>query len=196
MPNNYTKQCALPQNLISLLKKRGLSIINEPKAESYLWSIGYFRFSAYLRPLYKEPKVNHVFKDDATFEKALNMYRFDRKLRLLLFNEIEKIEVAIRSALVNIVNSNTNDAFWITNINYFHNKQALNNSLNIINTEIRRTKEDFIIHFQKTYSNAYPPSWMVAEIVPLGSLSTIYKNLHNYSLKKSLSTFWFTNQCF
>lgn len=29
------------------------------------------------------------------------MYRFDRKLRLLPFNEIEKIEVAIRTEIVN-----------------------------------------------------------------------------------------------
>ena len=30
------------------------------------------------------------------------MYRFDRHLRLLMFNEIEKIEIAVRSAIVNI----------------------------------------------------------------------------------------------
>jgi abortive infection bacteriophage resistance protein len=30
------------------------------------------------------------------------IYRFDKKLRLLIFNEIEKIEVAVRCAIVNI----------------------------------------------------------------------------------------------
>jgi abortive infection bacteriophage resistance protein len=48
------------------------------------------------------PKENHVFKSGSTFNQALAMYRFDRHLRLLMFNEIEKIEVAVRSAIVNI----------------------------------------------------------------------------------------------
>lgn len=34
---------------------------------------------------------------------AINPYRFDKKLRLFLFNDIEKVEIALRSALTNIV---------------------------------------------------------------------------------------------
>ena len=42
------------------------------------------------------------------------LYRFDKKLRLLIFNEIEKIEVAVRSAIVNIGSDMTGDPFWMT----------------------------------------------------------------------------------
>jgi len=187
MPNNYTKQCTLPPDLIPLLKGRGLDIAEEQQAEGYLWNIGYFRFSAYLRPLYKEPKTNPVFKDNATFEQALNMYRLDRKLRLMLFNEIEKIEVAIRSAMVNIVSDGVGDVFWMTNASFFYDKTLFNNSLNVINTEIGRTKEEFITHFQKTYSDTYPPAWMIAEILPLGVLCSIYRNINNHSLRKKVA---------
>jgi abortive infection bacteriophage resistance protein len=103
MKPNYTKTCTLPQNLIPLLHNRGLHIADEQKAIDYLTHIGYFRFSAYLYPLLQEPKNEHCYKSGATFEMALNMYRFDRKLRTLLFNEIEKIEVAIRSAMNNYI---------------------------------------------------------------------------------------------
>ena len=103
MKVNYTKTCTLPQDLIPLLKSRGLSIANEQKAVSYLANIGYFRLSAYFYPLLKVPKSDHLFKDDSTFDMALDMYRFDRKLRILLFNEMEKIEVAIRSAMNNLI---------------------------------------------------------------------------------------------
>lgn len=51
-------------------------------------------------PLIQIPKDQHLYKRDATFEKVMMLYRFDKKLRLLLFNEIEKIEVAVRSAIV------------------------------------------------------------------------------------------------
>lgn len=44
----------------------------------------------------------------------MDMYRFDRKLRLLLFNEIEKIEVAIRSCITNYASLNFGNLFWLT----------------------------------------------------------------------------------
>ena len=56
----------------------------------------------------KFPKEQHLYKPGATFVQALNMYRFDRKLRLLLFNEIEKIEVAICSCITNAVSEYPN----------------------------------------------------------------------------------------
>jgi abortive infection bacteriophage resistance protein len=88
MKVSYTKTCSLPKDLISLLKARGLSITDEQKTISYLANIGYYRLSAYCYPLLKEPKEAHLYKDDATFEMALNMYRFDRKLRILLFQSV------------------------------------------------------------------------------------------------------------
>jgi len=59
MKVNYSKTCTLPQDLIPLLKSRGLVISNEQKAISYLSNIGYFRLSAYCYPLLDEPKTNH-----------------------------------------------------------------------------------------------------------------------------------------
>lgn len=187
---NYTKQCTLPADLIPLLKDRGLAIDNEPQAVNYLTNIGYFRLSAYFRPLLKEPKDAHIYKEDATFEKAMNMYRFDRKLRLLLFNEIEKIEVAIRSAMVNIVSHDTGTVFWMTNSRYFHNKLHFGSTQALINNELGRTKEDFILHFKAKYSDPHPPSWMIAEILPLGVLCNIYRNLASLRLKKQIASYF------
>lgn len=90
--------------------------MDEQKVADYLYNIGYFRLSAYFYPLLKFPKEQHHYKAGSTFTQALNMYRFDRKLRLLLFNEIEKIEIAIRSCIINAASEFFNDLFWITNI--------------------------------------------------------------------------------
>ena len=98
----YTKTYSSPSQLVSLLQSRGLQVANVARAENYLRHIGYYRFSAYLYPLLTTPKENHVFKSGAAFDQALDMYRFDRHLRLLMFNQIEKIEIAVRSAIVNI----------------------------------------------------------------------------------------------
>jgi abortive infection bacteriophage resistance protein len=53
MKISYTKKYMFPQDLISLLKSRGLSIPDEQRAINYLTNIGYFRLSAYLYPLLK-----------------------------------------------------------------------------------------------------------------------------------------------
>jgi abortive infection bacteriophage resistance protein len=187
MKVNYTKTCTLPKDLIPLLQNRGLQVADEQQAASYLTNIGYFRLSAYCYPLLKEPKTDHLYKDDATFDLVMNMYRFDRKLRILLFNEIEKIEVAIRSAMTNKISHELNDVFWMTNPAYFHNQNIFSKTLTFIQAEMDKTKEEFIVHFRHKYVNAYPPAWMIAEIIPLGVLYNIYNNLNRKSIKKKVA---------
>jgi hypothetical protein len=62
MKISYSKTCKLPEDLIFLLKSRGLSIPDEQGAISYLANIGYFRLSAYMYPLLKDPKEDHLYK--------------------------------------------------------------------------------------------------------------------------------------
>jgi len=173
--------------MIPLLKKRGLDISGEQRAAGYLANIGYFRLSAYFYPLLKEPKTDHIYKEGATFDMALDMYRFDRKLRILLFNEIEKIEVAIRSAMNNWISDGLNDVFWMTDEKYFKNSVIFSKTMDIIQSEISKTKEEFILHFHNKYINPYPPAWMITEIIPLGALYNIFNNLKSKSLKKKVS---------
>jgi abortive infection bacteriophage resistance protein len=177
----------LPQDLILVLKNRGLAIPDEQKAISYLTNIGYYRLSAYCYPLLKDPKTDHVYKDGATFDTVINMYRFDRKLRVLLFNEIEKIEVAIRSAMSNWISDALNDVFWMTQPQYFINAAGFARSLSLIQSEMDRTKEDFIDHFRNKYVNPFPPAWMISEIIPLGILCGIYNNLKNTGIRKKVA---------
>jgi len=187
MKISYSKTCTLPQDLIPLLSQRGLAISDEQRAVGYLTNIGYFRLSSYFYPLLKEPKSGHIYKEGATFDMALNMYRFDRKLRILLFNEIEKIEVAIRSAMTNRISSELNDVFWMTDPRYFRNQTIFAKTLTLIQLEIEKTKEDFIVHFETKYSNPYPPAWMIAEIIPLGVLCNLFNNLTNKTILKKIA---------
>ena len=98
----FGKDYKTPRELVTLLENRGLIINDRQKAQLYLESIGYYRLSAYMHPLLKTPKILHLYKAGATFNKVMMLYRFDKKLRLLLFNEIEKIEIAVREAVMNM----------------------------------------------------------------------------------------------
>ena len=183
----FDKTYHSPQELIYLLESRGLSVENKPKSEHYLKYIGYYRLSAYMYPLLEMPKENHIYKQGSSFEKVMMLYRFDKKLRLLIFNEIEKIEVAVRSVIVNSGSELTGNPFWMTDGSNFVDKNKFEKTLKLIDSELGRSREDFIIHFKDTYSNPYPPAWILAEILPLGVITNIYSNIKNKKIKKRVS---------
>ena len=108
---HFGKTYTRPADIVRLLKDRGLNVGDFERAEHYIRNIGYYRLSAYLYPLLQKPKAAHRYKAGSTFQDALNLYRFDKKLRLFLFNEIEKVEIALRSALANIVAEETDNIF-------------------------------------------------------------------------------------
>ena len=188
--SKFIKPNKTDEELVVCLKNKGLSIDNDIRAINYVRNIGYFRLKAYFYPLYLEPKNLHLFKKDATFEKVMNMYSFDRKLRLLLFNEIEKIEIAFRSIIVNEVSNELGDIFWMTENKYFKSQSHFNSTLSLIQSEYSKSKEEFIIHFKRKYSNPFPPVWMIAEILPLGNLCHIYMNLRSQKAKKKVAKYF------
>ena len=81
----YPKHYSSPTQIVRILKNhRGMIIADEAKAERYLTNISYHRLSAYIFPFYQMPKTTLKLKGGTTFEKVLALYRFDKKLRLLL----------------------------------------------------------------------------------------------------------------
>lgn len=178
---SYTKPAKSSKDLVNQLKKRGLLITDEMRAERYLDNIGYYRLSAYMYPFLKEPKTAHQYKPGVSFDQVLRLYRFDKKLRVILFNEIEKIEVAFRAAVVNTVTDVTGDIFWMTNPAFVNS-----GTLNLIQREYTRSTEDFITHFKATYSDPFPPAWILSEILPFGNITWIFRDLPS-SYKKAIA---------
>ena len=163
---------------------------DERKVENYLMNIGYHRLSAYIYPFYKSPKSNLQLKEGTTFGQVLTLYRFDKKLRILLFNEIEKIEVAIRSVLANIGCQELDDKYWITKLEYFANAEKFNQTLAVIEKELASSKEDYIEDFRCNYVESYPPAWMVTEVLSFGNLNYIYSNIASNRLMKRIADYF------
>ena len=174
---NFGKDYKTPRELVTLLENRGLIINDRQKAQLYLESIGYYRLSAYMHPLLKTPKTLHLYKAGATFNKVMMLYRFDKKLRLLLFNEIEKIEIAVREAVMNMTAEWTGDIYWLTNSIHFRDLSIFSNSMAMLSKEYERSTEDFIEHFKRSYTELYPPAWILGELLPMGSVNMYYRNL-------------------
>ena len=184
---SFHKPYTSASDLVSLLQSRGLTVTDTVKAERYLEHIGYYRLSAYMYPLLQMPKERHLYKPNTSFSQVMMLYRFDKKLRLLIFNEIEKIEVAVRSAIVNVGSEMTGNPFWMTEGSNFIDAVKFRHTMNLIDAELHRSREDFIVHFRETYSDAYPPAWILAEVLPFGVITNIFSNIRNIRTKKNIA---------
>lgn len=117
----------------------------------------------------------------------MRLYRFDKKLRLFLFNEIEKIEIAIRRAVLQVTAEMTGDPFWLTNPSYFMDAGKFNETMKAISSEYAKSKEDFIQHFKRTYSDPYPPAWILGELLTIGNVNAIYRNIKQNRIRKRIA---------
>ena len=187
---HFMKHYMTEADLMALLKSRGLVISDEDKAVRYLESIGYYRLSAYMYPFLKVPKETHQYKDGTTFQQVLNLYRFDKKLRMLLLNEIEKVEIAIRRAIMNIPVQMTGDIYWLTNSVHFANQRTFQETKNTIDREYTKSTEEFIKHFKNSYCDPYPPSWILGELLTMGNVNMIYRNLKADKIRKRISHYF------
>ena len=59
--------------------------------------------------------------------------------------------------------------------------------MDLIDAELRRSREDFIVHFKQTYSDPYPPAWIMAEVLPFGVITNIFSNIKVARIKKRIS---------
>lgn len=175
----YTKIALTISDQIQQLKQRGLIINDIAAAESYLQDVGYYRLSGYWWPMLSD-KNTRVFKPNSTFENIIAIYNFDRELRFLIFDVIEKIEIAFRTKLIYHLSLELSP-WWFEDANNFKNIVEHNNTLISINRELQKTKENFIQQHYLKYNTdtRRPPSWKTIEITSFGTISKLYGNLKN-----------------
>ena len=116
------------QELIEEWERRGLEIPDRQRAERYLEFISYYRLSAYTIPFQKIGE--HTFKSGTSFDDILMLYVFDRELRLLVMDAVERIEVAVRAQICNVHSlelgrdGDSYGAFWYLDGRHFSRKFA------------------------------------------------------------------------
>ena len=187
------------QQVLNVLKQKGyvpdtnnpsnsvtIKVDNFKSAVDILKRIGYYHLSSYMR-LFQEGE-NHIFKDNVEFADLINLFNFDSELRHITFKAIEKIEVAYRVAISNVM-CKKYGSHWFTNKETFKTKIDPNTSQEIdyveickkiINKEIKKKDDEYAETFIANYYNKYnepelPPFWMVVETFTIGSLNKLYQ---------------------
>jgi len=171
------------------LSARGVIIQDKDTARHHLSYISYYRFCGYAIE-FEGDRVNgeKQYRNGTTFEQILDCYVFDRKLRLLVIDSIERIEIAIRTVMINELALKYNNAHWYLDKSLFLPQFNHNDLIQSIKKETQykvpdgsikdKKRERFIKHYYDKYQiPVLPAVWMVAEVLPLGSWSMIFANL-------------------
>lgn len=183
----YNKPPVSISDQISKLKRRGLHIADEALAKRYLSNISYYRLRAYTYPYQDNTSANHPFVEKVSFEDILDLYTFDRKLRLLVFDAVEKIEIALRTQII-YQWSMKYGSHWHLDQNLYKDRMKFIKHLGSLQKEIHRSNETFIKHYGEKYSTPTdPPCWMSLEVTSMGLLSLIFQNLKSCPEKKAVT---------
>ncbi len=174
------------------------------KAMEYLKKIGYYRLSGYWYPFreqtgpfirltddFKKPKKLKEenlrldrFLPRASFQNAIDLYVFDKKLRLIALDALERIEVALRVDVSHTLGKE--DRFAYLRPDLFHrsfseelNGDGLTNHHRWLGKHaglITRSKEDFISHNRTRYGMPIP-IWVACEVWDFGTMSTLFAGM-------------------
>jgi abortive infection bacteriophage resistance protein len=103
------------RELVSRLKSKGMTIRDEDRAVRKLSQIGYYRLSGYwhvcripivdsigenvINKITNVPERKDEFFRGTSFDNIVTLYLFDKKLRLLLLDAIERVEIYIRTII-------------------------------------------------------------------------------------------------
>jgi abortive infection bacteriophage resistance protein len=172
MAQRFTKPSLSIQDQLALLESRGLLVEDRAAAEHCLQHISYYRLRAY--GIYFEqdatPSV-HGFIAGTSFDQILALYDFDRRLRLLMLDGIERIEIAVRGSWAHHM-AMTYGPHGYLRASLYKTRQMYGGNRATLEREVARSHEDFIAHYNSKHgSPKLPPVWMVSEIISLGQLS-------------------------
>ncbi|MDR1023906.1 MAG: Abi family protein [Prevotellaceae bacterium] len=169
---------------IALLKQRGMIFRDEAQARDRLQNISYYRLKGYWWDMQSDTTL-HLFYPSVCFEDVLERYDFDRKLRLILFGGIERIEIAVRTSLIYHL-SLAYGGLWYLNPALFEIASKIKNgvsktthlhTLGELQKEFVRSQELFIKDHQRRCPGQPADAWKILEIASMGTLSKLYKSI-------------------
>ena len=216
MKQHFHKPAITVAEQLALLKARGLLIQDEARAALFLEAVSFFRLTPYMRPFQIVDNAAHAFLAGTGFRQISRLYDFDRRLRLLVMDAIERVEVASRASISNHMGAKYG-AHWYLERSLFKNlydhKRLLTTledlqrkALQDYQREVdrierltqaldthkealkkRRAQESYARHYALTYTQpALMPGWAMLEELTLGELSRLYRGLAKDSDRKAI----------
>ncbi|SFK49574.1 Abortive infection bacteriophage resistance protein [Desulfomicrobium apsheronum] len=163
---------------VGILCSRGMEIDDPERVRRYLSHLNYYRLAAYWLP-FEQDHPTHRFQPGTRFNTVLEHYIFDRELRLLVMDAIERLEVSLRTRWAYYLSHTYGPhAHLESRIFKLDGRWSHEENLRKLKDVVDSSAEVFIRHFDR-YDEELPPVWVVCEVMTLGQLSKWYANLRH-----------------
>jgi abortive infection bacteriophage resistance protein len=174
-----------------LEKERGLLIDDYDKAKNALSNLNYYRLSGYSLAM----KRNDAFIKGTKFSDIIQVYNFDKEIKLCILGYLEDIEIALRTHIAYELGKQDVDpdgSLSYLNPRNYISQEHFNYFSNHISSEIGNSKEEaFIKHHKRKYKNTLPV-WVFVEVLSFGKLSEFFSFL-SVDIKKQISATYYFN---
>jgi abortive infection bacteriophage resistance protein len=187
----YGKPATTIDEQIEMLRARGMGG-DEALMRRWLETVGYYRLSAYWLP-FEMPATppatrSKKFRDGTSFDVIADIYMFDRRLRLLIMEAIERVEIALRSRWTNRL-SLAHGAHAHLDGNAFQSGYDHITLLSSLATRAEASKEVFVDHYRLKYTEPFlPPLWVVTELMTFGELSKWFAATRDPRVKSAVAS--------
>jgi len=170
----YDKPPLTFEQQADLLISRGLTADRDVLI-SRLRAVNYYRLSGYI---YTFRESDTLIKADTTLDTVWHHYTFDRQLRMVVMDGVERVEVAVRTQLAYLFAHRCGPFAYSDPKNLPGiGEEAHQRWLEELKKETARSTEPFIKHFQERYEDSHStlPLWMLVEIMSFGKTLTFFK---------------------
>lgn len=163
---------------IALLRERGMTI-DEGLARQWFANVSYYRLSAYWHParrLNGRGERSDTFIDGTTFSDVAALYEADRKLRTLMHDGMERIEITMRTRIAELLC--IDDVLAYTDPGRFRDTFKHTEWMGTAHRRIERSKRhnEAIRHYHDNYDSQYP-FWVLAEVLDFSDMSRLFQGL-------------------
>lgn len=169
----YCKPFLTFEQQADLLLQRGL-VANRDELIMRLRDTGYYRLSGYTYPFRRHDR----FIDGTTLDEIWQVYVFDRQLRLVVFDAVERCEIYMRTQLSHLLSENSGAFGYLTPGNLPRlNPEKHADFIKKCRLAFARSRESFALHFRQVYGDVHdlPPYWMLVNLMDFGMMLTLYK---------------------
>lgn len=176
----YNQPSLTVDQQLELLLSKGLVVQNKEFALSWLSNVSYFRLKTYSYFLKDYKTDNGNFIKGTTFDEIISLYIFDRRLKLIIFDAIEAIEVALRTRISNTMSLKYGPHWYLDSNHFTDDTRKFDHSKFIIGIKkyCENPEEIFIASYMRFYNSPkLPPSWMIMEILSFGKISLLFEHL-------------------
>lgn len=206
----YAKPWLPVEEQIERLVGHGVEVEDRDRAASILTAIGYYRLTGYLYPFRKsEPYIDDEgksrtrvlsgYRPGTTLRHAEDIIDFDRRLRMLVMDGVERIEVAVRmrvgyvlgrtSAFAHEDRACFTEAFTAESTDTRDPESSKHVQwLQRVNARKASSDEQFVEHFRQKYDDRMPV-WALTEILELGHLSILYRGMNQKDAEEIAAAF-------